>query len=266
MSILTVKDIVSGYGQRTVINGISCSVEKSEFIGIIGPNGAGKSTLLKTISRVIHIRSGAILLEGKDIYRVLLKEFAKLVAFVAQDTQITFPFAVLEIVLMGRFPYLRAFQSESTQDFEIVHRALTTTDCESFASRPIDQLSAGERQRVFIAKALAQNPKLILLDEPTSHLDISHQIQILDILRDLSEKDGICVISVFHDLNLASEYCDRLLLIDNGRICAQGKPEEVLKYEILEGIYKTVVIVKENPYSKRPHILLAPRLRRTKDG
>ncbi len=266
MNILTVRDIVSGYGEKIIINGISFSVRSGEFLGIIGPNGAGKSTLLRTMSRVIRPKRGHILLEGHDIFKMSLKEFAKSVAFVAQDTTVTFPFIALEIVLMGRYPYSRAFQSESKEDLEVVHQALTTTDCESFASRPIDQLSAGERQRVFIAKALAQNPKLILLDEPTSHLDISHQVQILDILRDLSEADGISVIAVFHDLNLASEYCDRLLLIDEGRICAQGSPEEVLKYEILEGIYKTVVIVKENPYSKRPHILLAPRLKRIKDG
>src|SRR3989338_5901020 len=185
MNILTLKDIISGYGEKEVINGISFSVEKGEFLGIIGPNGAGKSTLLKTISRVIHIRNGNILLEGKDVYRVPLKEFAKSVAFVAQDTQITFPFAVLDIVLMGRFPYLGAFQSQSKEDFEVVHQALTTTDCESFASRPIDQLSAGERQRVFIAKALAQEPKLILLDEPTAHLDITHQVGILDLIKRL---------------------------------------------------------------------------------
>lgn len=260
------KDIISGYGEKKVINGISFSVESGEFIGIIGPNGAGKSTLLKTISRVIHPKSGRVSIEEEDVFKMPLKEFAKSVAFVGQDTQVAFPFTVLEIVLMGRFPYLRAFQSESKEDLDAVHQALTVTDCTNFISRPIDQLSAGERQRVFIAKALAQNPKLILLDEPTSHLDISHQIQILDILKELSEANGISMISVFHDLNLASEYCDRLLLIDNGIIFAEGKPEEVLKYEILEEVYKTVVIVKENPLSKRPYILLTPRLKRIKDG
>lgn len=260
------KDIISGYGEKEVINGISFSVESGEFIGIIGPNGAGKSTLLKTIGRVIHPKSGRVSIGEEDVFKMPLKEFAKSVAFVGQDTQIAFPFTVLEIVLMGRFPYLRVFQSESKEDLDAVHQALTVTDCTNFISRPIDQLSAGERQRVFIAKALAQNPKLILLDEPTSHLDISHQIQILDILKELSEANGISMISVFHDLNLASEYCDRLLLIDNGIIFAEGKPQEVLKYEILEEVYKTVVIVKENPLSRRPYILLTPRLKRMKDG
>lgn len=266
MNILTVRDIVSGYGERAIINGISFSVERGEFIGIIGPNGAGKSTLLKTISRVIHPKSGHVSIGEEDIFKMPLKEFAKSVAFVGQDTQVAFPFTVSEIVLMGRFPYLRVFQSESKEDLDAVHQALTVTDCTNFVSRPIDQLSAGERQRVFIAKALAQNPRLILLDEPTSHLDISHQIQILDILKELSEANGISMISVFHDLNLASEYCDRLLLIEDGIIFAEGKPQEVLKYEILEEVYKTVVIVKENPLSKRPYILLTPRLKRMKDG
>lgn len=265
MDILTIKDIESGYGEKMIIKGISFFIEKGEFLGIIGPNGAGKTTLLKTISRAIHPKSGHVLLDGHNVFKMPLREFAKSVAFVAQDTAVIFPFPALEIVLMGRFPYLRMFQSESKDDLDIVHRALTITDCENFIFSPIDQLSAGERQRVFIAKALAQNPKLILLDEPTSHLDISHQIQILDILKDLAESNNISIVSVFHDLNLASEYCDRLLLINDGKIFIQGKPDEVLRYEILEEVYKTVVIVKENPITKRPHILLVPRLKRTKD-
>lgn len=259
MSVLTVKNIVSGYADKIVIDGISFSADRGEFIGVIGPNGAGKSTLLKTVSRSIHPKKGDVLFEGKDIFKLPRKEFARSIAFVGQETAITFAFTALEIVMMGRFPYLRAFQGESEKDLSAVRRALKITDCENFFEREINQLSAGERQRIFIAKALAQEPRVILLDEPTSHLDISHQIQIMDILKDLSEKDGICVVSVFHDLNLASEYCDRLLLINDGRMGAQGRPEEVLKYEILEDVYKTVVIVQENPFSKKPYILLAPR-------
>ncbi|MFH0771608.1 MAG: ABC transporter ATP-binding protein [Candidatus Omnitrophota bacterium] len=259
MGVLTVENIVSGYADKIVIDGVSFFADKGEFVGVIGPNGAGKSTLLKTMSRSIHPKKGDVLFEGKDIFKLPRKEFARSIAFVGQDTAVTFAFTALEIALMGRFPYLRAFQSESEKDLSAVRRALRITDCEDFLDRDINQLSAGERQRIFIAKALAQEPRLILLDEPTSHLDISHQIQIMDILKDLSEKDGICVVSVFHDLNLASEYCDKLLLVKDGRIYAQGRPSEVLRYEILEDVYKTVVIVQENPFSKKPYILLAPR-------
>lgn len=264
MDILTVKDIVSGYGEKMIINGISFSVGKGEFLGIIGPNGAGKTTLLKTVSRVMHPKAGSVSLDGRDIYGMPLKEFARSVAFVAQDTVIAFAFTALEIALMGRSPYLRLFHDESRRDLDIVRRALAITDCDDFMNRPIDRLSAGERQRVFIAKALAQEPRLILLDEPTSHLDISHQVQVLDILKELTEKDGISIVSIFHDLNLAAEYCDRLLLIEDGRLAASGGPNDVIKYEIIERVYRTVVVVRENPVSGKPYILLAPRLNKRK--
>jgi len=260
--ILVVENIVSGYADKDVVNGVSFSVKRGEFFGIIGPNGAGKSTLLRTVSRVIHPRMGSVSVDGKDIFRMPLGDFSRSVAFVSQDTNIAFPFSVLDIVLMGRFPYLKLFQNETERDLEVVGRALGYTDCYEFMQRPIDQLSSGERQRVFIAKALAQEPKLILLDEPTSHLDISHQVQILDILKDLSEKQGISIVSVFHDLNLASEYCDRLLLLEAGRIAALGTPKEVLDYKVIERTYRTIVVVAENPVSKKPYIFLKPRLKK----
>jgi len=264
MDILTIRDVVSGYGEKMIVKGISFSVGKGEFLGIIGPNGAGKSTLLNTVSRVIHPRSGNVSLDGRDIYNMPLKEFAKSVAFVTQGTVVAFAFTALEIALMGRSPYLRLFQDESRRDIDIVRRALTVTDCGDFINRPIDQLSAGERQRIFIAKALAQEPRLILLDEPTAHLDITHQVGILDLIKRLNRELGLTVIMVLHDLNLASEYCQRLILINDGRIHKMGRPEEVLNYDVIEEVYKTVVVVEKSPISSKPYILLVSEEERQK--
>ena len=257
MGALYVKNVVSGYAGKAVIRDVSFTAAEGEFIGIIGPNGAGKSTLMRTISRVLRPDSGSISIGSKDIFSMPQKDFARSVAFVSSDPAVVFPFTALEVVMMGRFPYIRMFGSESREDIEAVERAVAATDCGAVVSRPIDRLSAGERQRVLIAKALAQEPGLMLLDEPTSHLDISHQVQVLDILKGLSA-GKITVIAVLHDLNLAAEYCDRLVLISGGAVRSTGTPAEVLDYRIIEEVYNTVVVVRENPVSGKPYVLLAP--------
>jgi iron complex transport system ATP-binding protein len=262
MAQFEIDRLVSGYPGKTVISGISFSTREGEFLGIIGPNGAGKSTLLKTMSRVLRPSSGSVKMGLRDIFSMPVKEFARSVAFVSSDPSIVFPFTGLDVIMMGRFPHLRMFASESRQDIEAVDRAVEAADCAGIISRPIDNMSAGERQRILIAKALAQEPEVIVLDEPTSHLDISHQVQVLDILKDLSVKKRISIIAVLHDLNLAAEYCDRLLLMDNGAIVSSGAPSDVLDYATIEKVYKTVVVIRENPVSGKPFVLLAPGLKR----
>ncbi|MFA5165505.1 MAG: ABC transporter ATP-binding protein [Candidatus Omnitrophota bacterium] len=264
MGALEVKNIVSGYAGKTVVKDISFDAAEGEFIGIIGPNGAGKSTLMRTISRVLRPESGSISIGSRDIFSMPQKEFARSVAFVSSDPAVVFPFTALEVVMMGRFPYIKMFGSESKEDMEAVERAVEATDCAGVISRPIDRLSAGERQRVLIAKALAQEPRLMLLDEPTSHLDISHQVQVLDILKGLSGRK-ITVIAVLHDLNLAAEYCDRLVLIDKGLVRSSGTPKQVLDYNVIEEVYRTVVVVRENPVSGKPYVLLAPGSKKGED-
>jgi iron complex transport system ATP-binding protein len=177
---------------------------------------------------------------------------------VPQDTLIVFEFLVRDIVMLGRIPYLKKFKKEAETDLSAVERAMTLTSTTHLADKFINELSAGERQRVIIAKALAQEPKLLILDEPTSHLDISHQIEIFNLIKRLSTREGLTVLAVLHDLNLASEYCDRLILLSEGRIYTQGSPREVLNYKTIEEVYKTVVIVHENPISKKPYIFLVP--------
>ncbi len=260
-NLLQVNNLVGGYGQETVIKGVSFTIKKGEFIGIIGPNGSGKSTLLRLMSRVLVPQQGAIDFSGANINQMDLKELARQVAFVSQDTLINFSFSVFEIVLMGRIPHLKRLQSETRQDLAKAEHALSLTDTLGIKEKGVDEISAGERQRVIIAKALAQEPALLFLDEPTSHLDIGHQVQVLDLLKKLNRQDQLTIVMVLHDLNLASEYCSRIILLDEGKIFKDGTPEEVLTYQNIESVYKTVVIVNKNPLSSKPYVVLVSRER-----
>lgn len=257
-TILKVEGISGGYSKEDlVIKDVSFDINPGDFLGIIGPNGSGKSTLLKLISRVLELKSGGVFLSGIDVAKLNLKEFCKKVAFVPQDTTISFSFSVWEIVLMGRIPHLGRLQLETKNDYAIAESALSMTDTLKLRDRNIENLSAGERQRVIIAKALAQEPSLLLLDEPTSHLDIGHQIQILDLLKKLNRKQNLAIAMVMHDLNMASEYCNNIILINEGKVFCEGSPEEVLTYEFIEKVYKTVVVVDKNPISSKPCVFPA---------
>lgn len=258
-NLLEIKNLSAGYLDKIVISNINFSIKKAEFVGIIGPNGVGKSTLIRALSRTLKPFSGTILYNGRDIYRTPLNEIARSIAVVPQDMVIVFEFLVWDIVMMGRIPHIKKFKKETKRDLEVVERSLGLTNTKELADRFINELSAGERQRVIIAKALAQEPALLILDEPTSHLDISHQIEIFDLVKGLSRREDLTVISVLHDLNLASEYCDRLILMSEGKIFADGTPREVLNYKTIEKVYKTIVVVGENPVSKRPYIFLVPK-------
>lgn len=258
-SLLTINNLTGGYHKEAIIKGLSLKIEKGDFIGIIGPNGSGKTTLLRLISRVLVPYQGSISLEEKDIYGMDLKTFCRKVAFVTQDTAINFPFTALEIVLMGRIPHLRRMQAETKKDFTIAEISLSATDALNLKEKKIDELSSGERQRVIIAKALAQEPVLLFLDEPTSHLDIGHQIQILDLLKKLNREKGLTIAMVLHDLNLASEYCNRIVLLNDGRIFKEGSPETVLTYQNIEAVYKTIVVVEKNPITAKPFVILVSR-------
>jgi iron complex transport system ATP-binding protein len=257
-ALLKVENLFGGYHEVPVIKGISLEIQKGDFIGIIGPNGSGKTTLLRLVSRVLAPQKGNIYLERKDISAMGLKEFCQEVAFVAQDTAINFSFSVLEIALMGRIPHLKRLQLETKHDLDIVERSLSMTDVWHLKAKKVDELSSGERQRVVIAKALAQEPVLLYLDEPTSHLDIGHQIQVLDLLKKLNRQNNLTIAMVLHDLNLASEYCNRIVLLNEGHVFKEGTPREVLTYQNIEAVYKTVVVVNDNPVSSKPFVLLVP--------
>ena len=255
-SLLKISNLSGGYGEKTVIKDISLKINKGDFMGLIGPNGCGKTTLLRLLSKIIKAKSGVVHLEGEDIAKMGLKEFCKKAAFVQQDTFINFPFTVFEIVMMGRIPHLKRLQQETKKDLDIVNNALEMTDTLILKDKFINELSSGERQRVIIAKALAQEPSLLFLDEPTSHLDIGHQIQILDLLSKLNRQNNLTILIVMHDLNLASEYCNQLVLLNKGEVFKEGQPSDVLTYQNIEAVYKTIVVVNDNPISSKPYVIL----------
>ena len=255
--LLTVKNLYGGYHRLPIVKNVSLEIKQGDFIGIIGPNGSGKTTLLRLLSRILTPQKGTITLSGEKISGMKLKEFCKRTAFVPQDTLVNFSFTAYEIVLLGRIPHLGRLETETKKDFAIAEKSLRLTDTLSLKEKMINELSAGERQRVMIAKALTQEPVLLFLDEPTSHLDIGHQIKILNLIRGLNKGKRLTIAIVLHDLNLASEYCSKILLLNNGSIFKIGKPAEVLTYENIEEVYRTVVLVNKNPVSGNPHVLLA---------
>ncbi|MDD4334184.1 MAG: heme ABC transporter ATP-binding protein [Desulfotomaculaceae bacterium] len=257
--ILKINDIECSYGTVKVLNGLTFSVGSGSFTGIIGPNGSGKSTLLKSLSRVLKPVKGTVLLDGRALYRMDPQEVAQKMAVVPQETAVNFSFTVKDIVIMGRSPHLGRFQSEGEKDFATARQAMALTDTLHLADRLITAVSGGERQRVIIAKALTQEPEIILLDEPTSHLDINHQIEILSLLQRLNRENNLTIISVFHDLNLAAQYCDSLILMNKGTVFTVGEPAEVLTAGNIKEVYGAVVLVRKHPVTGRPSIILMAR-------
>jgi len=257
--LLKINNVSAGYYKEDVIKDISLDINDGDFMGLLGPNGSGKTTLLRLATRVLHPKKGEIRFKEKNIFGMDLKEFCRNVAFVSQEVSGDFSFSVMEIVLMGRIPHLKRLQFETKTDLKIAEDALSLTDSLHLKEKMLDELSAGERQRIIIARALAQEPILLFLDEPTSHLDIGHQIQILDLLKKLNRQNNLTVVTVLHDLNLASTYCNRIALLDNGTIFKEGNPEDVLTYQNIEAVYKTIVLVQENPVTGKPNVVLVPR-------
>ena len=245
-----------GYPGKFVVEDLNFEITKGSFVGIIGPNGSGKTTLFKGITSELGALSGSISLYGKSIEKMGLKERAQNLAVVTQNIEIG-SMTVEEYVLMGRIPYRKQFQFfETNDDISIAHKYLELTGILWMKDKFINALSGGEQQLASIARALTQEPQLLLLDEPTSHLDITHQVQILNLIRRLSKELGLTVLMIIHDLNLAGEYCDSLIMMQNGKIRKKGLPEEVLNYADIEAVYKTVVVTRTNPISGKPVVFL----------
>jgi iron complex transport system ATP-binding protein len=241
------------YGEHHVIEQFSLAVDQGGFIGILGPNGCGKTTFLRAISRILKPDKGAVFIEGLDAESFDSRALAKTIGCVGQETDVAFPFTVREIVLMGRYPHIGKLAPLSPKDLAIADEAMKTTNTYHLADRLITEISGGERQRVLIARTLTQQPKILLLDEPTSHLDINHQIEIMELIRDLTPK--ITVIGVFHDLNLASYFCDRIVLMKQGKILAVGTPAEVLTPEKIRESFSVGMMVSTHPLTGKPHLI-----------
>ncbi len=242
------------YDRAWVLRGVSLDVERGAFLGILGPNGSGKTTLLNLVDGILSPREGRVLLEGADASSLDRNELARMVAVVPQDSPLIFPFTVQEIVLMGRAPHLGRWRFEGKRDFEIARDAMEKTGTLPLAGRPMSALSGGERQRVFIARALAQEPRILLLDEPTSNLDIRHQSEFFSLVAELNRTQGLTVIAVSHDINLASLYCRRIVLLKDGTVHGEGRPEEIISEESIRNVFGVPVRVDRHPQTGKPRI------------
>jgi len=253
--LLRCQDVSFAYGTIEALSAVSLELTPGEIFGLLGPNGSGKSTLLRLMSGVTKPRSGQVMLTERNLQTYDRKALARRIAVVPQESRIELPFSVLEVVLMGRSPYLKRFGFEQAHDIAIAQHSMEQTGVRTLATRGIHELSGGERQRVVLARALAQEPQLLLLDEPTAFLDIKHQVEVYDLLKHLSREQGLTVVAILHDLNLAALYCDRVALLKSGKIFAQGTPEQVLTYVNIKVVYDTEVYIGLNDITGKVHIL-----------
>jgi iron complex transport system ATP-binding protein len=268
MDIISVENISFTYPQQSIsekgnpfkLTNISFSIPPGTFLSVLGPNGSGKSTLLKLINRIYRPDSGKIKIFDFEINHLSQKDLSKQIAFVPQIQPVFFSYSVYEIVLMGRSPYLSGFGFENRQDRTITLDALQKVDLIHLASKSFEQLSGGEKQRVFLARALAQQCPLLILDEPNTHLDLVHQIEMLTLIKQLTMEQKISVISVFHDLNLAAMFSDKILLLDEGENVAFGSVKEILCERNISQVFRTKVLVDKHPSLDIPRISLTPDL------
>ena len=256
MPVIEARNVNFSYAAKPVMGNISFAIDEGQVVAVIGPNGSGKTTLLKIINGTLFPDAGQMLIDGKETGRWQRKEIAQKVAIVPQETAMIFPFYAEEIVLMGRFPHLGRYGFEDKKDYKIVHEVMEKTDTLVFADRRFSELSAGERQRVLIARALAQEPKVLLLDESTVFLDLKHQSQFLALLKQLNTEQQLTVIFVTHDINLAAQNADRIILLYSGKIYAIGKPAEVITAANIKEVYDVDAGIDSNPYDGSPRVTL----------
>lgn len=257
-TVIKTTHLSHSYGNQAVLKDLSFSVNHGDFHVIIGPNGSGKTTLLKVVSGIVKQQSGTIDIFDKPNRAYSRKALARTIALVEQLAPVDFPFSALEVVLMGRSPHLGMLGLEQKKDLEIAQQALEFTGVAHLGNRKLDQLSGGEQQRVFIARAICQEPKIMLLDEPTASLDLAHQIRVMDLMEKLKEEKDVTVVMVSHDVNLAAMYGDTLLLLKAGEVVSNGPPGEVLTFETLEKAYDCTLLVDKSPLGDMPRVTLVP--------
>ena len=255
-SMLRTKDLYYNYKEKPVLENINFELVPGEILGIIGPNGCGKTTLLGNLNKNLSPKGGCVMIRDTDLEDLKKKEIAKEIAVIPQTNEIKFSFTVREIVSMGRMPFQEAFQGESYDDIEIIDDAIQKAGISDMTERYINTMSGGERQKVIIARALAQTPKILLMDEPTLHLDISAQFDILDLISELSKKEGLTVVIVSHDLSMAARYCDRIMMIHNHGIHAMGNTEDVLTPDNMRTVFDVDAELTKDSKTGRNMVLL----------
>lgn len=254
--MLEAQNITIGYGETEVVKDVSFTLRNGEILAIVGGNGAGKTTLLRALNGALPVSKGEILLEGKSLQNFSRREIARKIAVVAQETETKFPVTVLEFVLAGRFAHGGVFGWETAQDLEVAETALQMCDLENYESRLMNELSGGERQRVVLARALATQGQTLLLDEPTANLDLSHQALMFRLVRERCQGCESSAVIITHDLNLASAFADKILLLKRGQTIAQGTPEEVLTTKVLQQVFDIGVLLDAHPQSGKPRITM----------
>jgi iron complex transport system ATP-binding protein len=243
--VISVKGLEFSYQKgKPVIRGVDLAVKNGEFLGICGPNGCGKSTLLKCLDRTLDVSKGRVMLSGTDIRKMKRRDVARTISVVPQESNFGFDFTALEVVSMGRYPHLGLFEFEDPKSREIIKRSMEYTKTWQLRDRPITVLSGGEKQRVMIAQALAQEPRILMLDEPTKDLDIRHSLDILELIKKKNRREGLTVIGVFHDLNMCARFCDSVVLMKKGRIVARGPVGEVLSERNIKKVFGVTTRVK----------------------
>jgi len=253
---LEVRELTFAFGEKTVLRKVSLEVRHGEFLGLMGPNGSGKTTLLRCIMNYLPSDGTRIVIGGRPLGRLTAVEVAKTFAVVPQASATDFIFTAHEMVMMGRTPHIRGrLAGLSKRDLEIVKTAMKQTNTWQFAARQFSELSGGERQRVIIARAIAQEPKILLLDEPTVYLDINGQIETMDLIKRLNREKGITTIAVLHDVNLAARYCDRIALLSEGALEALGTPREVLTPENVQSVYDVAVVIRKDPFTGGVYVM-----------
>lgn len=252
------KSVELSYYDGLVLKGIDLQLRRGELAGLIGPNGAGKTTLLRVLSGLLVPKRGQVCLDGHDLRDLTRREIARRIAVVPQEVVVPFAFTAWEMVMLGRTPHVRPLVGERKQDRQVVEEKMALTDTLHLAQRPFNELSGGERQKVILAMALAQEPEILLLDEPTVHLDISHQIEILELIKGLNHRNNLTVLAILHDLNLAALYFERLILLNEGRVVIEGTPAEVLREENIRQVFHTSVQVQLHPTRDVPYVVVLP--------
>ena len=257
MSSIEIRDLTFAYGERCVLDGVSLRVGKGEMLCVLGPNGSGKTTLLKILSGVLPAGDN-VLVNDRNIGSYDRRELSRLFAVVPQENPVNFPYTVTEIVLMGRASHHSSLALEGKKDLEIGRQSMELTETFALADRYLHELSGGEKQCVIIARALAQEPQILLLDEPSAFLDLRHQVQILELLRRLNREQGLTIIAALHDLNLAALFFPRVLMLNDGKIYRDGTPTDVLTEETIETVYGIRVAIRRDASEQVPQVFICP--------